>query len=125
KRVWEIGCGTGLLLFRIAPKCEYFLGTDVSQAVVESLQQQIRRPDLNLPQVVLKCKPAHDFAGIEEEERFDVVVLNSVLHYFPDIEHLTTVLTGAVENLRPDGAVFIGDVRGFPLLETFHASVQL
>ena len=32
KSVWEIGCGTGLLLFRIAPKTDFFRGTAVSQA---------------------------------------------------------------------------------------------
>jgi amino acid adenylation domain-containing protein len=125
RRVWEIGCGTGLLLFRIAPRCEYFLGTDITSSGLESLEQEIRHSNQNLPQVTLKCKPAHEFESIKEEERFDSVVLNSVVQYFPDIEYLTTVITGAVEALRPGGAVFIGDVRSFPLLETFHASVQL
>src|SRR5437899_1235688 len=37
KRVWEIGCGTGLLLFRIAPHCESYHGTDVSQTALNFL----------------------------------------------------------------------------------------
>jgi amino acid adenylation domain-containing protein len=32
KRVLEIGCGTGLLLFRIAPHCVEYYGTDFSEA---------------------------------------------------------------------------------------------
>jgi amino acid adenylation domain-containing protein len=125
KRILEIGCGTGLLLFRIAPQCAYYHGTDVSQTALDFLDQQMRRPELNMPQVVLECKAAHEFGRIEEKERFDVVVLNSVVQYFPDVQYLVEVLTGAVQALRRGGAIFIGDVRSFPLLESFHASVLL
>ena len=125
KRILEIGCGTGLLLFRIAPECAYYHGTDVSQTALDFLDQQMRRPELNMPQVILECKAAHEFGRIEEQERFDVVVLNSVVQYFPDVQYLVEVLTGAARALRRGGAVFIGDVRSFPLLESFHASVLL
>ena len=30
ERVLEIGCGTGLLLYRLAPNCERYVGTDFS-----------------------------------------------------------------------------------------------
>ncbi len=35
------------------------------------------------------------------------------------------VLEGAVESVRPGGAVFVGDVRSLPLLEAFHTSVEM
>ena len=34
RRVLEIGCGTGLLLFRVAPRCERYLGTDFSASAL-------------------------------------------------------------------------------------------
>ncbi|HEY2495737.1 MAG TPA: amino acid adenylation domain-containing protein [Candidatus Angelobacter sp.] len=124
KRVWEIGCGTGLLLFRIAPICVYYRGTDVSRAVLDFLEQQIHHSELNLPAIELDCKAAHEFDVPEEREKFDAVVLNSVVQYFPAVQYLMTVLTGAMESLPPGGKIFIGDVRSFPLLETFHTSVE-
>jgi SAM-dependent methyltransferase/acyl carrier protein len=124
KRVWEIGCGTGLLLLRVAPQCEYYFGTDVSRAALSSLDGLLQRPGLKLPQVKLDARPAHQFDE-STKGQFDAVVLNSVVQYFPDIEYLVEVLQGAVESVGSGGAVFIGDVRSFPLLETFHASVQL
>ena len=50
KSVWEIGCGTGLLLFRLAPGSERYYGTDISQTALGFLQQQLQRPELQLPQ---------------------------------------------------------------------------
>src|SRR5262249_7415357 len=45
--------------------------------------------------------------------------------YFPDVNYLVRVLERAVPAVRPGGVVFIGDVRSLPLLEAFHASVEL
>src|SRR6185369_14952405 len=45
KRVLEIGCGTGLLLFRVAPHREAYHATDFSAAVIDQLETKIA--DLN------------------------------------------------------------------------------
>jgi amino acid adenylation domain-containing protein len=125
KRVWEIGCGTGMLLFRLAPQCSLYRGTDISAVELDFVRQQLLRPELHMPQVVLECKAAHELQAVGQQERFDLVVINSVVQHFPDIEYLLTVLKGAVGSLRPGGSVFIGDLRSYSLLETFHTSVQL
>jgi cyclopropane fatty-acyl-phospholipid synthase-like methyltransferase len=41
RRVLEIGCGTGLLLFRIAPQCELYLGTDFSRVALDCVAQAL------------------------------------------------------------------------------------
>src|SRR5262249_8681419 len=56
---------------------------------------------------------------------FDVVVLNSVVQYFPSADYLERVLRAAAELLRPGGHIFIGDVRHLGLWEAFHASVEV
>ena len=119
-RVLEIGCGTGLLLFRIAPHCNKYCGTDFSSASLNYIQQQLAQ----LPQVTLLQKLATDFEGVESEA-FDTVILNSVVQYFPSIDYLVRVLEGAINAIAPGGFIFIGDVRSLPLLQAFHASVQL
>jgi hypothetical protein len=55
----------------------------------------------------------------------DVVVLNSVVQYFPSIGYLRKVLGDAVRVVRPGGAVYVGDVRGIEMLPEFHTAVQL
>jgi amino acid adenylation domain-containing protein len=125
RRVLEIGCGTGLLLFRIAPHCTKYWGTDFSQASLDFIGQQVGAQHVvPLPQVTLLQKMATDFEGVEAEA-FDAVILNSVVQYFPSIDYLVRVLEGAVQALAPGGFIFIGDVRSLPLLQAFHASVQL
>ncbi|MCP4663700.1 MAG: methyltransferase, partial [bacterium] len=101
----EIGCGTGLLLHRLAPHCSRYLGTDFSRRVLDRLETRLDQ----LPQVSLLERAAEDFAGIESGV-FDTVVLNSVVQYFPGIDYLVEVLRGAVEVAAAGGSVFIGDV---------------
>ncbi|MCC5661301.1 amino acid adenylation domain-containing protein [Nostoc sp. XA010] len=118
QRVLEIGCGTGLLLFRIAPHCTEYFGTDFSQEVLHYIQKH-----LQLPQVKLAHRTADNFAEIPTD--IDTVILNSVIQYFPNIDYLLQVLEGAVNTVKPGGTIFVGDVRSLPLLETYHTSVQL
>ncbi|HEX2189334.1 MAG TPA: amino acid adenylation domain-containing protein, partial [Longimicrobiaceae bacterium] len=120
ERVLEVGCGTGLLLSRVAPHTALYHGTDLSAAALD----RVWRHSGGLPQVRLSRGPAHRLEGLEGEG-FDTVVLNSVVQYFPSVDYLLRVLEGAAALLRPGGRIFVGDVRALPLLPAFHASVEL
>lgn len=122
QRVLEIGCGTGLLLARVAPHCEEYFGTDISPNALDYVRRQLAA--WQLPQVTLLQKAALDFSWFPDRP-FDVVVLNSVTQYFPDIDHLLRVLQGAIGVVKPGGSLFLGDIRSLPLLEAFHTSVQM
>jgi amino acid adenylation domain-containing protein len=124
RRVLEIGCGTGLLLFPIAPECERYVGTDFSAEVLDYLKKQLARLPQPLPQVTLKHGAADDLGDIEDEA-FDVVIINSVIQYFPSVDYLERVLERAARAVRSGGHIFVGDVRSFALLEAYHTSVQL
>jgi acyl-CoA synthetase (AMP-forming)/AMP-acid ligase II len=122
QRVLEVGCGAGLLLFRIAPHCTRYLGADFSPVALRHVRQQLA--GFNIPQAELQERAADDFMGIERHS-FDAVVLHSVAQYFPNIYYLMRVLEGAVQATAPGGFIYIGDVRSLPLLEAFHTSVEL
>jgi len=122
ERVLEIGCGTGLMLFQIAPHCTRYCATDFSPISLNYIQQHLANQQL--ANVTLVQKMAADFEGIETAD-FDAVILNSVVQYFPNIDYLVQVLEGAVKATAPGGFIFIGDVRSLPLLAAFHTSVQL
>lgn len=124
QRVLDIGCGMGLLLFRIAPYCAEYLATDLSPVTLRYLKEILAVPEHALPQVRLLERTADDFTGIEVHA-FDMVILHSVVQYFPNVDYLVQVLQGAVQVVAPGGVIFVGDVRSLPLLEAFHAAVEL
>ncbi|WP_063614300.1 class I SAM-dependent methyltransferase [Bradyrhizobium sp. Cp5.3] len=122
KRVLEVGCGVGLLVERLAPGCTTYFGTDLSPVAVHRLRT-FTASKADLCHVELLEREAADFDGLPSQS-FDVVVLNSVVQYFPSIEYLQDVLERAVRVVAPGGHIFVGDVRHFGLLRTFHAAVQ-
>ncbi|GAB3888202.1 hypothetical protein GCM10029964_055470 [Kibdelosporangium lantanae] len=122
RRVLEIGVGNGLLLAHLAPHCESYWATDFSTAVIDRLADQLAdRPDL-VDRVTLLNRTADTFTGIPTGF-FDVVVINSVVQYFPSAAYCIDVFDKCADVLTADGTLFVGDVRNLRLLETFHAGV--
>ncbi|WP_394831350.1 amino acid adenylation domain-containing protein [Pendulispora rubella] len=120
RRVLEIGCGTGLLLLRIAPHCEHFAGTDASAQALHYLRPHVA----GLSNVTLEHRAAERFEGMQAGS-FDTVVLNSVVQYFPSADYLSRVLEGCIDLVQDGGTIFLGDIRDHARLETFHASVEI
>ncbi len=123
KRVLEIGCGTGLLLTRLAPGCERYIGLDFSEEVLKHLGRHVAGEE-KLHHVELRRGLAHELAFVEDDS-MDLVILNSTVQYFPDMEYLLQVLAEAVRVTARAGHVFVGDVRNLHLLGAYDTSVQL
>ncbi|XRQ14395.1 amino acid adenylation domain-containing protein [Actinomadura welshii] len=124
RRVLEIGVGSGLILSQVAPHCESYWGTDLSEEAITTLRGRIGSvPGLG-DRVELRAQPAHDFGGLPAGH-FDTVVVNSVAQYFPSAEYLAQVLRSAVGLLAPGGSVFVGDVRNLRLLRALRAAVEM
>lgn len=124
KRVYEIGCGTGLIMFGVAPECSFYEGADLSSVVLKTLSGRVEQAGLDASRVRLVERVADDLHGVERNA-FDTIIINSVSQHFPDIDYLIRVVRGAVSILRTDGRIFLGDLRCLPLLKTFHTSIEL
>ena len=120
-RVLEIGCGTGLLLTRVAPHVADYVGVDFSASVLETLSARVTARGLT--QVRLLRRQARE-VGEGHHRCFDTVVVNSVSQYFPGLDYFLDVLDAAVGAVADGGSIFLGDLRALPLLELQHASVQ-
>lgn len=119
--VLDIGCGTGLILHAVAPHCQRYWGLDVSPTAITGL----RRGTANLACDVKLFEGAADSLDHLPEATFDVVLVNSVVQYFPDENYLADVACAAIARLAPGGRLVLGDLRSLALLDAFHASVEL
>ncbi|MDT0482747.1 condensation domain-containing protein [Streptomyces doebereineriae] len=122
--VLEIGCKTGGLLFRLAPRCTSYTGTDLSAYALQHIRDHRDWLASKVDDVELLERAADDYDGLAAGS-FDTVVLNSVIQYFPSARYLERVLDGAVRLLRPGGHIYLGSVRSLPLLGALHLPGQL
>ncbi|WP_224360633.1 non-ribosomal peptide synthetase [Hyalangium versicolor] len=124
RRVLELGCGTGMVLFQLAPHCEAYQGVDLSQASLDYVATQIARAGERFRHVTLAQGGADEVSRMAPGS-FDAVILNSVIQYFPSVEYLMEILEGALRVVSPGGFVFVGDVRVLSLAPALRASVEL
>jgi amino acid adenylation domain-containing protein len=124
RRVLEIGCGVGLLVHRMAPRCDVYTGTDLSSVAISRLHEQHRRLGGHLDRCQFLCRPASDLSDFLPGS-FDTVIVNSVVQYFGSIDELTEVIVKSLQLIGSKGKIFIGDIRNLRLMRHLHASVQL
>ena len=122
KRVFEIGCGTGLLLFRIAPRCETYVGIDTSEVALDHTRTHARQ--MGLANVHVEKQDAAHLEGFDRGS-FDAVVINSVVQNFPDADYFYRVIEGAIELLKPGGVIFLGDLRDKVAERVLQSSISL
>jgi len=123
QKVLEIGCGTGLLLSRIAPNCQEYVGIDFSGPALDYIRQT-QQVIPGLDRITLLERTADDLADLPAAH-FDTIIINSVVQHFPTVSYLLRVLTGAIKLIKPGGHLFIGDIRNLALLDTYCTSVEL
>ena len=114
RRVLEIGCGTGLLLFRIAPHCAQYDAIDFAQRAIDYIEHHAR--ETTLTNVRLKRASAPEFVP-DAGSAYDAIILNSVVQYLGSPAVLARLLDGLTPHLAPGGFFFVGDVRDLRLSE--------
>ena len=121
--VLEIGCGTGLLLLRIASRCRRYVALDFASSVLMRLKDQLTRTVGLRDKVEVLELPA-DNSELVADNLFDTVIINSVVQYFPSASYLDRVIKQSIRAIKPGGHLFVGDLRSLPLLETHACSIE-
>ena len=94
RRVIEVGCGTGLLLTRLGGAAENYIGLDFSGQVLKQLEMYLAKRE-DLQHVQLRRGLADDLS-FAPDSSVDLVILNSITQYFPDIDYVVRALSEVV-----------------------------
>jgi amino acid adenylation domain-containing protein len=113
-RVLEIGCASGITMYRIAPRVGLYYGTDLSSVIIEKNKEKVKEEGHQ--NIILSCLPAHEIDQIREIS-FDLIILNSVIQSFHGHNYLRKVIGKSIHLLADKGYIFIGDIMDHDLKE--------
>lgn len=115
--VLELGCRTGGLLFKLAPRVSTYVGVDPSPRALAHIREHQDWLADKVGDVRLLETAFDDLADVADRS-VDIVVLNAATSYFPDVAYLQDVLREAIRTVRPGGHIYLAAVRNLGLLPT-------
>ncbi|KAI0545624.1 acetyl-CoA synthetase-like protein [Xylaria curta] len=120
QHVLEIGTGSGMILFNLLKGLQSYTGLEPSSQAVEFITQTVKsRMPLKIARKITMHKAtAEEVSRLGQSLSPDVVILNSVIQYFPSSAYLLRVVQELVK-LQGVKTIFFGDVRSFPLYNEF------
>lgn len=107
KTALEIGCASGLTMFRMAPCFGQYIGTDMAKVNIEKNRAAIEESGIENIRLI-QCE-ANEIGKLGLKN-IDIVIINSVCQYFPGINYLRSVIEQALQMLGTDGVIYLGDV---------------
>lgn len=122
--VLEIGCGTGLIYYRLSGKVNKYIGTDFSQVSIGGIKSHIAKATRNYGPTELKVCAAHEVL-LSDDEKVDTIIMNCIVQYFPGQLYMDDVMDKCFSLLTHSGRIIIGDVRDNRLLESFKMRLLL
>jgi fengycin family lipopeptide synthetase D len=115
-KVLEIGCGTGLTMYEIAPLVGEYHALDLSSEMLKKHEAIIIRQGFR--NIRLYCLAADALDQLNTMD-FDVVVMNSVIHCFNGHNYLNHVLKQVMRKVKDRSIIFLGDLLDLNLKDQF------
>lgn len=107
--ILEAGCGSGLVMRKIAPRCGRYFGVDLAPSAVRRAARDAE--EMGLTNTRFRALTAQNIGELaRDDERWDAVLFSSVVQSFPDLGYLERVLDSAIRLLGPNGALVLCDV---------------
>ncbi|POR38263.1 Nonribosomal peptide synthetase-like protein [Tolypocladium paradoxum] len=122
--VLEIGTGSGMILFNMTAGLQSYVGLEPAERAVEFVIKTAK----SIPELADKVKlykaAATDLHRLDAAISPNLVVVNSVIQYFPSQGYLFSVVQNLL-SLQGVRTIFFGDIRSYPLHRQFLATRAL
>ncbi|OJI82486.1 hypothetical protein ASPTUDRAFT_66665 [Aspergillus tubingensis CBS 134.48] len=122
--VFEVGTGTGMILFNIITGLESYTALEPSGTAVDFVRAAVTNIPGLQAKVRLQKGTADNIPQLDRSDSVDVAVINSVAQYFPSPDYLLKVVEDLVR-LQGAKRIFLGDIRSYALYEEFQVSKAL
>ncbi|PKS10097.1 hypothetical protein jhhlp_001847 [Lomentospora prolificans] len=131
--VLEVGCGTGLLSFAVAPAVHQLVAIDSAEGMIEVLSSKLNAKDAPqniFPLAILledpedkRLPPADDAHPDGPRRKYDLVISHLVLHHIADLKSVLRTILGC---LKEGGVVALTDYEDFgPDARRFHPASKM
>lgn len=107
KKVFEIGCASGITMFKLAGYVKDYYAIDLSSSNICKDKEIAKKLGLN--HIKFFTIPADKILEIGERG-FDIVVMNSVTQCFVGLNYLRKVILNSIEIMADNAVLFIGDI---------------
>ena len=114
--VLEIGIASGLTCCAIAPQVKTYIGIDLSSEILKRTEETLANKEIT--NVRLECADAMDIDKLQTEGQ-DIIILNSVLQYFPGYNYLIILLNKILKCIKSQAIIYLGDLIDTDLVEKF------
>ncbi|KIW23492.1 uncharacterized protein PV07_11685 [Cladophialophora immunda] len=131
--ILEIGCGTGLLSFMLAPYARRLVAVDAAEGMIDVLKTKLEAPGApsNITPVAVLLEdpedkhlpPADGKDPDGQRLKFDLITSHLVLHHIPDLKAVLTTMLGC---LKDGGSLALTDFEDTgPESKRFHARSRM
>lgn len=131
--VLEIGCGTGILSFLIAPNVRSLTAVDTAQGMIDAFKIKLAaQPSIqNILAIAADLVDPNDSCLFLDpvtkeqikERRFDLIISHLVLHHIPSLQAILKTMYGC---LKEGGCVALTDFEDFgPKARRFHPESKM
>ncbi|KAF4439338.1 peramine synthetase [Fusarium austroafricanum] len=119
--VLEIGTGSGMILFNLLDGLESYTGLEPSGRAVDFVSKAAKSVPAAADKVTMFKGTAAELGRFSHNLSPSLVVLNSVIQYFPNQSYLLKTIQELVQ-LKGVKTIFLGDVRSLALHDEFLAA---
>ena len=121
KKILEVACGTGMLLFSLIGGCNEYTGVDIAKEGIGYISSRLS--DDEKKKVTLYVMEAKDIDTLPGQD-YDIAFINSATQYMGPDSTLEDYIGKMIDHVRKDGIIFLGDNKSLSYREHFYRCAE-